>query len=552
MKAPPEGDIISQAQIKFHPRIQDTFRMMNPNLGLKTNHMQRIGFASILKGKYKDSKGLQVPCAYYQRFCQEKGRDPIGPRATHGRSIMNQARFEKSVMKCDVPPTKPPDDDQLWRVSKEYTQRMFSRLRGSRPVEVFDINESTSPGKPYTSMGFKTKADFMSSSIFPEEMKACHVPMWSICDKFEFLPLEDLVFDEKLRTFFIPSIDFLTHQKILFDDQNSRVLRQCRNFSDFWPRYGFVKQYGGFDDLMKHHEGKHNEFDIHFTVDISGFDRVVSLLPEVYEQRKYYLNIGESFPFPNFERYVDYVIENTCRPYCCMPDGSIYRRQCGNGSGSNNTTVDNCWAHVMVTFYCFLKLGMKLFNRVLTYEEIIENVRVSLYGDDNLASLRRSFWYPEGFDEESFKADIRSFYMDFNMKIKERAFVVSQGTVEGLEFLGSTAYYSKRHRMYFPRPRLGKLCTSITQVLDEKVEQGVANSVKAFYDIVSDIDLPEEQFVKNFLMEYAQFLISQDDFCNAVTAGDIHHLELIASGRLPIELLSRGHEGHVTLKYGYA
>jgi len=511
---------------------------------LPVKHIQKVGFSSILRSRYKDNFTGEVPCPWYDRFVQSVGRDPIRKFAEYTRSIETEERFLKSFMKCDVPIKLPDENDILWKTAQEYTKKMFFKMGQCRPVESFQLNDQTSCGRPYTSMGYKTKGDLMNDPKFYEELKRDHVPIWSVCGKGEYLPKED-VLNDKLRTYFIPDLPFLVHQKMLFDDQNRIMLENCLDFENFWPRYGFVKQYGGFHDLMSFHEEE--GFDVHCTTDITGWDRVNATMKKVYEQRVFFLKGNRQWP-PIFEKHVEYVVDNTVQPYCCLPDGSIYRRLLGNGSGSNDTTTDNCWSHVMIMFYVLLRTGMVLFERILTYDEIIFNTRVSIYGDDNFFSFRSKFWFPHGPPqgmEEQIKNWIREGYEMFNMIIKERAFDIKFGRVEGLEFLGSTAYWSKRHNMYLPKPRIGKLCTSITQVLDQKLEIGVATSILAFYQLVSDIDLPEEQEIRKFLIEYAQFLIRERGFCEKVEQCDLYNLELIASERLSTQTLTRGYEAHV-------
>jgi len=508
---------------------------------LETKHIKKIGISPILKGKIKETFDGDVPCPWFLRYKEYSGDDTFDRLSDYKRSVANESRFNKSFMKCDVPAIKPPDDDIFWRTAQEYTLRMFHRLRGSRPVENFEINEHTSPGKPFTSMGFKTKGELLADPSFGKELRDRFVPIWSINEKFEFLLKDDVINRDKLRTFFIPDLPFLVHQKILFDDQNKRILNQCNDFENFWARYGFVKQFGGFDDLMKFHEGN-GEFDIHLTTDIQGYDRVNATLEEVYQQRVYYLDPGKVRDPKEWESYVQYVVDNTTHPYVCHPDGSIYRRMCGNGSGSNDTTPDNCWSHVMIFFYVLLKLGYAAYERILSYEEILHNARVSLYGDDNFASLKSKFWFPNGFEVELFKTLVKEAYRDFQMEIKDSQFAVKQGTVEGLEFLGSTAWFSKKHNMYLPRPRLGKITTSLSQVLEGKEEQGVVNTIKAAYDMVAEIEEPDELSVKKSLQDYSHFLLRQEDFMSKINSADSYYLELITTGKLSTKTLIRGHE----------
>jgi len=501
---------------EFHPLVQDNWRP-NGTGSVKFNHMKNLGTCPrLVSGNFKQNSQIIDPI--YQAYVQETGDNSIEKLVGCTPAIHTQQRYIKSISKCDKP-RLPRPDDPLWHIAGEYTRRMFDYQHNSNFSMIYDINMSSSVGKPYSSMGFKSKAELLASEIFTAEIQRCHTPIWSIFPKEEYLPFDDVVIDEKLRTIFNPELPFLIHQKFYFDEQNYRMKKYAHSFRTHWPRYGFIKQFGGFNRLCLSHELAFDD-PIHFTIDVSGYDRDICLI-EVYDDRTYFLFPGQDFMIRKtgdqaelcstedvcIKTHYQWVVKNTLEPVCCMNDGTMFQRPDGNSSGSNNTTVDNCWSHTRICFYLYLRLGVKQFGRILSYSEILANVVKSLYGDDILGTLNKPFWFPDGFVQQEFEDFVRETYALLRLTVKDRAFKISP-SLEGLEFLGSTAQWNKSLNAWIPKPRLEKLTTSISQMLKLKSPDVIAASLTTFFDLTALGQTEEEKIVQIFIRNYSSWLLT--------------------------------------------
>jgi len=482
--------------------------------------MANLGTCTTLRsGGVKNVDGSSID-PIYQAYVQETGDNTLTPLVGCTRAIHDNERYLNSLKKCDKPRVPRPDD-LLWDLALQYTRRMFDYQTCSNFSLVYDINMSTSVGKPYSAMGFKSKAELLASPDFADEVKRCHTPIWSVFPKDEYLPLDDVA-NGKLRTIFNPELPFLLHQKFYFDEQNHRMKKYAHSYSKHWPRYGFVKQYGGFNRMCLEHQ-RAFKHPIHFTVDVSGYDRDVCL-KEVYDDRTLFLFgltyeemikveavLSDKEPrlspmVDTFRDHYKFVVENTLEPVCCLSDGTMFRRPDGNSSGSNDTTVDNCWSHTQIQFYFFLTLGAINLDKILTYEEIMDHVRDSIYGDDILGTIDEPFWYPNGFNREHFEETMRLTYALLRLTIKDKAFKISKD-LEGLEFLGSTARWNSFYSAWVPQPRIEKLSTSITQVMKAKTFDVIASSITTFQMLVALGETPEEKIVQEFLKNYSLWLL---------------------------------------------
>jgi len=284
----------------------------------------------------------------------------------------------------------------------------------------------------------------------------------------------------------------------------------------------------------------HSKFDIHITGDGSGWDRVLPLLPHVWSLRKSY------FDFSSLEstRGFDYVAQHTCYPIVGIPDGVMYQHVTGNPSGSNTTTTDNCIAHAIITYYFLLLAGIRAHDRILERAEIHENTIISLYGDDSFDSLNSKFFTCFGETPEETKEGLHSVYdlayNSFGVIVKATQFAYVTGKPIGLEFLGSTSIYANGY--YYPRPRLGKMCTSITQAMSHKTHVQLVSTICSLYDLVAPIPDSDCQRVAASLERFASFALNQR-LTDGVTLSDISRLTIVASrDRRPSLSLLTGYE----------
>jgi len=254
-----------------------------------------------------------------------------------------------------------------------------------------------------------------------------------------------------------------------------------RRHGSLWGKYGWVKQYGGLNRMFQRLE----KFTTRLMADISGYDRV-AFLERVYRLRERGLKIANANLMEKFKDIFAWVVKNTVTPVTSMVDGSVYRRQTGNSSGSNNTTSDNTILHIMVMIYFCIVNFHKKFGRILTYEEMMQHMEPFLFGDDNATALDEEFF---GFDsEDELRTEFTQAYADWGFTVKAKSwrcqFGVEPGTpVRDIEFLGSTGVWVETLKAYLPRPRVSKLTFSLTCCYSgelESLEQCIAKVVDIF------------------------------------------------------------------------
>jgi hypothetical protein len=420
-------------------------------------------------------------------------------------------------------------DDVFHKKALDFSNIMFGPVfTGTRPSFQFDITLDTSSGVPYKKMGMKTKDQALGSDVFHEMFENSYIPIWSIAGKNEFKPVEDIE-EDKIRTFIIPPIDFLVKQKVLYTQQNQRL----NDFKDrTWVKYGFVPQYGGFDDLFKRLES----YDLLWSSDISGYDRKLQVMDEVYKIRNKFLMCP-----PQLEHVRDFVTEQTVRGTLLFPDGYLYRRVCGNNSGSYNTTPDNCIAHVIMMFRFLIKRWHDIYGSFPTYNDIMSTADVNIMSDDNCGGLLNEFYKFE--DQSDFYNNLKANYSFYHLDVKNKALFFQSRTfddpIEGLEFLGMTGV--KKDGFYYPRPRVGKLCSRLVYADHQNHYWQVLARATALY-MQSKSVFHLEPFIRNFL----EYLVCHKDF----TSCAIEHLEicneaqsLLYGGDASFSYLMFGHEG---------
>lgn len=504
-----------------------------------------------MKTKF-DEEDRDEMCDYFKEFSHtDAGKihaETLLSIATHQQVKRDKERFYKSFKKCDVLPKFPEgevcglDKKLLWQTAFEYTQRQVYYLKGSRVAHELEFNGATSPSLPYTKLGFPTKASVLESDIFDEDFKAKYDAIYTVKDKGnEYLSKEDIN-ELKLRTFFSPDVVFLAWQKVFTTEQNDRMSEQWFKFNEGWSRYGMIKQYGGFSRLMK----AHGKFTLHATGDGSGWDRVISLF-RAWLIRHEMLDMTEQAREHFFSVFLYSVF-----PYVGLPSGDVYRRFTGNCSGANTTTTDNILAHIELKYYHILLLGAYTHGRVLTYDEIMSNTLISIYGDDFFDSYNKEFFFPENDSEQELKETILRImgeaYGDYGVGIKSTQAHFRMGTPEGLEFLGSTAVESKG--TYYPASRLGKLCTSITHKLEKvKTVAQVADSIRALYELVAIVPNSENRKVAEALVGFAGFMYGHKDR-SILTPETQNTLYKISQGETRwVRSLVTGYEGQPCLGF---
>jgi hypothetical protein len=500
--------------------------------------MKYVGYSPQAKTKYQTIDTTVYHSRYYDLFKASSDDSSHNQKILEfeqlgqcGVSSYSKEKYLKSLKKCDVLPKKP--TNSAFDLAIEFTKQHLEFLINTKISSGFDVNWDTSSGVPYDRDGKPLKGDFKKTpGYIQQEFLRKHDPIWKVPPKKEYLPHSELE-EGKLRTFFIPDFPFLLHQKLVWEEQNARLLY---NHDKCWSKFGYSKQYGGFDRLMKSLQKK----SLRWTVDVSGWDRVLPLLPEVYKIRRHFLNFGDSN-----NQYLNWIERNTCYPFISLEDGSIYQRMCGNGSGSNNTSEDNTIAHIIIMFYLLISLYFHFFNVFPTYEEIDRDALAGLYGDDKIAALDWLNFCKVQFDEEFFKNFVIGIYEEFGMTVKKSQFVVQYdeklGPLDGLEFLGSTARFDYKRNVYVPEPRISKIATSLRGILtSDDTEDVLISKLTAAYELCFFGLSNHCKFLILFIKDFSHYLIN----LNSLTIKNSIVLQKIITDTHPVEHLLYGWEAN--------
>jgi len=450
----------------------------------------------------------------------EKALD-VERMAQHTSAINDVPRYIKSLKKCDKLPVKP--KDSAWALAQEYTYQMLKPICGDCGSSTkVDYNPHASNGvpgnriiNPETGQPFKNKGEFFNSPIGQQMVKELYIPLFQVSGKVEFLPLDEVTQDEKMRTFFCGDSAFVMKQKLMYDKMDEAMLNNAENFQHCWSRYGFTRQYGGFHRLVSAHVNNlrfRNKRLFFKTSDVSGWDRLLPIMPEIYKLRKRLY--GRMTPLE--EQYHDYIAENICDPYCCLFNGDVIQRHCGNVSGSGKTTSDNTIGHIMLEMYVFISLYYEKHGSFPSFDYIIDNTVESLYGDDDFGTLILDDWCPEDMSDEEqadyFIQKYREYYARFGLVIKEKAFKGQFDTPQGMEFLGGS-FVKTRVGRWGGAPRYSKIATSLTQILEKNrdIIQYVS-ILDAALSMLVDIEDGEAILLNEYLVEYAREITKMHDF----------------------------------------
>lgn len=438
-----------------------------------------------------------VKCPFYQGFISS-GLSESSPlvmeNATMRVVVPNRKNVEKSLAKCNVLPVYPDDALQTYveGLVDEYLGPLL-RTTTLLPDQAVKFNMETSPSLTWRSKGCKSKRDAFAHPQFAAEVSDCtHVPLVDYCGKTEFLDIEEILTDGKIRGFFNPPLDFNVKQKILFENQNLSIKSACdRN----WIKYGFVKQYGGFDRLAK----SLLKFDMFGESDCTGYDRHIFLM-YVYMRRIRFLKY-------TILQYgmLCYVFAFILYSFVICPDGVIRMRQTGNDSGRNNTTVDNSMAHIPILFRfcCRLWLASR-FRRLPSLDEILTYHSFCVYSDDAFAAHCLSYL---DINIDTYGRIAVEVYREFGLTLKPKQTLYTLRTVEGRmdprhSFLGSYFYWSEECETFVPYPRIQKICSSLFYK-----EKGLSNDLIIIRTLALMILSAPEPWLYQELSRFLDFLL---------------------------------------------
>lgn len=469
--------------------------------------MKPVGFAqhgiplSTGPEKYVDKY-----CHYFKEYLINHKSPYIQENASYRRVKLNFDNIFTSIRKADVPRVEPPFHDPLFKVAIEYAylylhDSLYSEVAFDR---VYEYGSDTSAGFPYTKMTeqhakLNKKGKAIESDLYKDFMdREDYVPLSTVNGKDEFLQKSEID-GGKARTIFAVPLDLIMKTKFFFDAQNEKIVQ---NAEHSWIKYGFVKQYKGFDTLFKELE----KFTDIFQGDLSGYDRTI-LLQLVYHLRGRGLNVKEFEP--RLRHMYEWVVMHTVYPIIILPNGLVVQRQTGNNSGGNNTASDNSIAHLLIMFYFLIRIYYDAFEDIPTLDFITEESHVNIYSDDTLGGINlKSFGIHSS--EEFIDKWIEN-YAIFGLTLKKNTVLVTHKPVGGRvdsrhEFLGSTAVYSPDVG-YLPYPRVGKICSSI-------LYEPIGGSLDLHNHFQKTLQLAELAFADgqmfNEIISYLKFLYSYD------------------------------------------
>jgi hypothetical protein len=443
---------------------------------------------------------ISVPCPYFQEF---KKHDPtsaamIKDLADHEEVVPTTCnvttRYGKSSSEYIVPDK---ETDPIWKLALGYADMHLSYMTApiKMPDDEYTYNMSSSAGLIGKMCGAPKTRDYIQTDLFDHYAEDTdHIPIQMVQTKDEFLSPEDLA-RNKIR--FVDCVDksFLHKQKTLFDNQNNKLKE---HHDTKWIKYGFTKQYGGFNTMCCTFE-KCSKISYS---DCSGYD-TACVLDEPYRQRRKFLKLPKSIDMRWFTVLWIYTVWYTLNPCRLYPNGQILFFKKSNSSGQNNTAADNCIWHEDIIWYLLLTIWFFKYGTYAQYEEILANCEVAIYSDDKALGLFDKL----DIEVEDFIRIEQEVYAKFGMTIKPSASrVVSRipGSImkDGdFEFLGSTNKYVSDKDQHFPMPRSRKLCTSLVKVLT--CTKDILSPVDQYMKIKQIEGLmsltPEKSAITNFL-----------------------------------------------------
>jgi hypothetical protein len=499
-------------------------------------YLEPLGFSRIAKVHRKEKPDSLT---YSNRFLEFQQSFPqeaavlsslISNREV-GFSFERQRAQELKMDRMFVTPD--PLTDYSFKLAINFAYGMYKPCLIAPVCSHFELVSKSASGMPYSSMGYPTKGAAVLAPIHTTLLDTTATPIGLNVPKgSEALPDEDLLVG-KLRTVCVDPTFFVSTQKYFFDGQNNLIkLYHTRT----WGKYGYVKQYGGFDRLMR----GLLPYSWLYDADVSGWDRSIFLL-YTYELRlrglfAYYgVQLDSEFALsclfddddehssfhasfrvrnPPFTiKFLRRVIYDSVFPVVAMSDGVIVRRFTGNNSGRNNTTTDNTLQHSIIAAHLVIRRFFEIHNRYPEFSEINETL-FYLFGDDCCAGFPLDY-----FDSSSQLRDfVINHYFLHGMTVKPSAFHIIRkdpgSPFSGLSFLGSTAFFE--HGLFVPYPRVGKLMYSLCCVMkgSEDTDDLLVDKILAIWDLVSPCSLLIDirHAVHTFALSLEKMIASHENY----------------------------------------
>ena len=454
---------------------------------------------------FGDRYNLNI-CSYFKQFravCRDEA-SIIAKHATSREVKPNRENSMIAIMKNDTTFVYPSDSDRFYSIAVDYTWIALGKYLIQPPLqglEQMNFAKKSSSGIIGLKVGHPTTDTFLFSPQFRKyNNNIDYVPIKKINFKNEFLDIEADLERKKIRLVDCEDKCFIYKQKFLWDNQN-HAIEDANRESDI--KYGMCKQYGGYSEFIMSFENCH----LISCSDISGYDKSWVGI-DVYDLRVRGLSMATSGAFGARNKLVDHVVYYTCNPVRLWVDGSVLSQDHSNSSGQNNTASDNCILHDIIKNDLVLNCFYEQYGRFpYDYREFKNSYVCGLYSDDKVLGLN----FPMEIDR--FKTIETAVYKKYGMVIKETASHIVVHTPgerfaedDKIEFLGGTAVWHDRADGYLPRPRVGKLMTSLTRRLNDDPQLSIIEQYNKVYSIY-ELLLCVEPEIKNAVCRYLLFLL---------------------------------------------
>jgi hypothetical protein len=188
--------------------------------------------------------------------------------------------------------------------------------------------------------------------------------------------------------------------------------------------------------------------------------------------------------------------------------------------------------HLIIIYDLIITIYFYIYKSLPKYDEFQTLFVLAVYSDDKILGLTSKL----PIDVITFQTIERQVYAKYGMIIKEsasRAFVHQPGTIfkdDSLEFLGSESHWSDVNDCYMPRPRTGKLCTSLCKSLvldktnlDAKQQFSKLLMIKSLLvEVDPKLNVAVDNFIKFMLNSYSELV---NEFENLLDTFDIKTLD---------------------------
>jgi len=254
--------------------------------------------------------------------------------------------------------------------------------------EVYDhIDMTKGPSVPMKYMGFKTRQDYAMSDHWiavKDDILSLQLlqVIYASVPKEEFASMEDWM--KKSRTFCVPGFHVLFWQAKCFGQGNINLKK------NWWSKYGFSPFGGGTKSLYEAMEQRKKDgtykYPVRISWDAEGYDRVVSL-HNVADRRHRCFCKANPIELHKFSAWITRGLKLSM---IILSNGDVVWRVTGNNSGSGMTTTNNIEAgmEIIADVLCYVYKLKK--HRLPSFRKIVDQM-VSLFGDDNMSALSKSF-----------------------------------------------------------------------------------------------------------------------------------------------------------------